>query len=346
MENVKDRIPLSIFSAQRQLLMGFATAAILLIHSNLFFEIHNAVRTTWDLLFGAVDVFLFLSGLGLYYSFYKNKNLSLFYLHRFMRIIPQFLIVSVFWLVLHNSLITIKDFCGDVFLLRFWTTGARRYWFISLIFVLYLAYPIVHFIYERYQKPGFLVLLTGVIVFTVWASHYLENYSDYEIALTRVPSFLLGAWVGKCSKEERRISRKSIWISLAVVTALWIACYYGIIGIVTTLPYRYSCALFCICFSYLLAILFSKFTLINIKIFFAWLGSYSLECYLIHEKIIHFIEPHFGVGLYYGIVQSIIGLVISLVLAVCLKHFCSNLMSEFSALRKNLKSKEEQYITR
>ena len=55
----------------------------------------------WWQFFGSigVEVFVFLSGVGLYYSFSNNNNLSAFYKKRFLRIMPAYLIVASvnFW---------------------------------------------------------------------------------------------------------------------------------------------------------------------------------------------------------------------------------------------------------
>lgn len=50
----------------------------------------------WNLIFGSdgVEIFVFLSGMGLCFSLNKNYNWKLFYIKRFKRIIPTYLLIG------------------------------------------------------------------------------------------------------------------------------------------------------------------------------------------------------------------------------------------------------------
>lgn len=91
-----------LLSKYRVELMGFSTIWIILFHgyrNNMIFpgklNILNFIFSKGDC---GVEIFLLLSGLGLYYSFSKNPDLSCFYKNRIKRVILPYLLVSGgFW---------------------------------------------------------------------------------------------------------------------------------------------------------------------------------------------------------------------------------------------------------
>ena len=80
----------SIISKYRGHIMGFATLWIALLHASMWFPIEPI---NWLKLIGqgGVDIFLFLSAFGLYYSYQKDDNKIHFWKKRFMRVIPIFI---------------------------------------------------------------------------------------------------------------------------------------------------------------------------------------------------------------------------------------------------------------
>lgn len=75
----------------RQTLMGYAILMVIIYHYgcwvyNLFGE--------FNIGFVGVDIFMFVSGWGLVYSYNKSKNIKEFYIKRSKRILPIFFIMS------------------------------------------------------------------------------------------------------------------------------------------------------------------------------------------------------------------------------------------------------------
>ena len=94
------QIELNIISESRNILFGISSLLIILFHSgslnftellgtNIISNILNYIKTTGNI---GVEIFLFLSGIGLYFSISKN-NLLQYYKNRFIRIIPTFIII-------------------------------------------------------------------------------------------------------------------------------------------------------------------------------------------------------------------------------------------------------------
>ena len=78
------------FVKYRKELFGVATLMILLCHSVSIVPFPDRIGTFISYGTMGVNVFLFLSGIGLYYSFNKNGDIIAFYKKRFMRVIVFF----------------------------------------------------------------------------------------------------------------------------------------------------------------------------------------------------------------------------------------------------------------
>ena len=99
-----------IISVYRKELLGIAILMILIFH---FFESANSINNPffirqliiyWYAAFGSigVDIFAFLSGMGVYHSLYYNKSIHIYFKNRVNKIIiPYFIIGIIYW--------TIKD---------------------------------------------------------------------------------------------------------------------------------------------------------------------------------------------------------------------------------------------
>ena len=77
-------------SRHRTALMGFAIIGILLFHSRIAVPY---IDNLFVIGYGGVDIFLFLSGFGLFFSFSENQNLASFYKKRFLRIFPAYIFI-------------------------------------------------------------------------------------------------------------------------------------------------------------------------------------------------------------------------------------------------------------
>lgn len=155
-----------------------------------------------------VEIFVFLSGLGLYFSFKKNSNIREFYKKRFIRIlVPYGIFGCVAWLVL--TVIYQKDFWYYIYnfsLMSFWNSGNVMLWYIAFILVMYLAFPLIFEIINS-EHSGRNTLITLAIMYLILFS--CENnstsiYNDVEIALWRMPVFIIGTYFGKLAYEKKK----------------------------------------------------------------------------------------------------------------------------------------------
>ena len=100
-----NKLTYEIVSKYRTLLMGIAIITILIFH---FVEDCHSANHNYEGLIrlykicigsSGVDIFLLLSGFGLYYSFKKNDNIKEFYTKRFTKILIPYLIVAILYLI-------------------------------------------------------------------------------------------------------------------------------------------------------------------------------------------------------------------------------------------------------
>ena len=303
---------LNLLSKHRNVIYGFAILWIVFFHAASNNAIDFSFGLDWLAPFDfiirkgneGVDAFLFLSGVCLYFSFVRNPDISSFMYKRLIRVVPAtFIIYGVYWLVRHliigqNPL----AFLSRMTLMRFWMDGEPEIWFVSLILILYMVYPYLFCCFfgrdgKESHLGRFLVTLGLIYAFVILFS--ATNHDLYDMlnaAITRVPAFVVGAWMGKFVYESRQIGRG--WIA-AVIAA--VPAYLGIMFLRTAVtmpklilngPYTRFFFLFgAIALCFLIALICEVFDKRldmrkrPIYRFLAWTGTFSLELYLTHMML-------------------------------------------------------------
>ena len=237
-----------------------------------------------------VDVFLFLSGYGVFYSLSRKQGFIAFYIKRIERVVIPYLIVGcAFWII--KDLIIGREsfwrFLYDYSLLSFWGEGIRTFWYISLICILYAISP---YIYERHRVMFFwggLSILLTIFLYRVYPS----KYTEIEIAILRIPVFLIGMYVASLSKNRRTISQLLFGL-LALSVPLKIV--WGMYGFPFSRLINGCYAVFLV----VLYVVIRHWGDDNSKTFSAmvWFGSYSLELYIVHVALRNLMRT-FGLNL-------------------------------------------------
>ena len=145
---------LQLVNTYRYSLMGIAAVWIMLFHL-IDFPIIN-----WG--YGGVDIFLFLSGWGLYYSWRKRPDIRSFYFKRFWRIFPAYALVVTGaylfkWIILRDN-IDLLDYLCALTTVKYWY-GYLVHWYIALIVLLYLLFPFYIKIFRKNLWGGVLLAL-------------------------------------------------------------------------------------------------------------------------------------------------------------------------------------------
>lgn len=236
-----------------------------------------------------VEVFLFLSGMGLYYSFSRDSRLGMFYKKRLARILPAYLIVGVlFWSVkdFHIQHLSAIRFFKDLSFLSFFS-GVYTIWYIGFILTMYLFFPIFYSVIYRSKSSrlGMVVLLELYILFAVTLRVVSPELAGHvQIALLRVPIFLVGIFMAQYIKRDVRISYPVIWLYIA---AVFVMNYFVVrSGIDEPLVTRHTDLLFGI--GVLLLITMVLHWLRNVhwlNALLSLIGAYSLELFMTHVTL-------------------------------------------------------------
>lgn len=184
-----------------------------------------AVLKPFDAIIGygnlGVEIFLLCSGICLYFSYYRKPEMLLFLKKRFMRLfLPVIVISGPYWvwkLLIKEQVYA--TFISKLTMLDFWISGDQQMWFVSLILVCYILYPYIYaFLFQNSYKNIWIrlvILLAIVMIPTLaMAGAYPETFAKIEIALSRIPVFIIGCFLGKFVYEKKTMPR---WIYAAAV---------------------------------------------------------------------------------------------------------------------------------
>ena len=315
-------------SESREVLMGIATLMVVFFHCfdiDFYSVISNSfiannltyIKETGNI---GVDIFLFLSGIGLYFSFSKDSNINRFYKKRIVRVVPSFIIVASIYYLIKG--VDVLSFIEGISLISFYINGLRDFWFFSLIIILYFLYPIFHKIIDEKGLKGLLYLLLITISSTLLIMILFPTYYDkIEIALTRIPVFLVGIYIGKKVFLKKEIPRLIILLSLIIfITCSNILTSYNFNNYICV---RYIYCIYGITIVFLISYLHSIIKLIRINSILKYIGIYSMEIYLIFEKICLGMKKikYFNICnsfLYYSLM-----FIITIILSIILKKLCN-----------------------
>lgn len=329
----------SLISKYRSSIMGVAAIIIVIMHY--FVELYpsllpSAVETLIKRGNIGTDVFLFVSGMGLFFSMSKDNRPKEFYLKRIRRVILPTLLISLpYWFIL-GMLISGDSF--GMFLLNWtgislWTHGIRVIWYVSLIVVLYLFYPLIYKLQKRNTYMLFVVMAAiyaAIVILFVCCPSY---YDKIEIAVTRIPVFLIGSMFGEavfCGGEKKRK------INIIVTVYMIIMLVLMLIGIVfqskdhdlSVMLYRIGSGGAAVLLCLIVPAVLEGFKLGKINNALVKVGAISLELYLIHVFIKNTISK-MGWGNSSGSAVKLMIIAVAVTLAVILSFAVSYLESRF-----------------
>ena len=330
------KIDLYNISKSRAYIMGIATLMIVLFHSNqLDFEMFSRLNKVGYLLNflkticnSGVEIFLIMSGVGLYFSFSKNDSLKTFYKKRLTRILPSVLIIiSIYYFIVGDF--GIKDYLTRITLLQFFIDGTKDFWYFSFLLVLYLIFPVIFKIINKYNVKGCLFLILFVLLCNYLLFFFnLDTYKMYEVALTRFPSFIIGVYLGKQVYNENTISYKWLYYFILLLLLSLVLCFIVYHkGIVTIFWARYLKLPIIIS----LIFLFSCMNFKPLNKFIIWIGGYSMEIYLTYEYLGEILIKYFKIidnsYVSFYLVIFIISLIFSIILKKVVNEINENVIN-------------------
>lgn len=310
--NTKDGF--TLLRKYRNCLMGFAALCILVFHTWCRVLENTSLWFLEDFItrigFFGVDIFFFLSGLGLFFSIQSNSVLE-FYYHRFRRLVISVLTVALLYYVVDDW--TIWELLRNISGINFYTQNIYSFlWFVPAIATLYLLFPIYYkFFSASSNKTAFTLY---ILVLWLLASIALSDNLRIDLYgfTNRIPIFCVGCLAGYLSQQRTYTFNRSIWILLVLtlILGLYLSYLTTYRSMQLLVPVPDCCVpnfLITVSLSFLipkgLELLHNTSVLKPIESvlvrFFTFFGIISLELYCIQEWLFALMRPwlfqHFNV---------------------------------------------------
>lgn len=276
------KVPFEIkdISTFRSELMGWAIVWIMMLHFT-FTQI-KPLGFIAQYGFAGVEIFMFVSGLGLFFSLDKDSNIGHFYRRRLLRIFPTYFLLGIFASIFlfHDN---IFNYIYRYSTIGFWTGGPYWEWYVPSIVVLYLIAPLLKKMIGKRQMAlmACLSLFIFIVSFFIVSKEIVSAKEPHFFLLYRIPTFMYGMICAYWIKQN--ISTKYFFIVLLMGIPCFVLLFphhheiynYKYFSLVFLLP------VFLLCF-----ITISRY-LSFISPILATVGKASLETYLIQAIFFH-----------------------------------------------------------
>ena len=318
----------NLLSKYRSELMGIACLWVML-HHNYFGWPDSLESLERFALYGnlGVDIFLLLSGVGLYHAWQKKPKLSDFYARRFVRLIVPYVLIAVPYWVWRDLWMGQGNFLLDVTQLSLPLKGTITTWYVPAIAVMYLLYPLIaRFLFSGDHRTR-AVLLCGVVMIGCLELSYrgIPIYNNCEIALTRFVIFIFGCTLGKSVRDNELIGSH-----LPALGLLWILLnnilrrHVSLGAVWIRFSYIPLCLSVCLV---LLWVLERTERFGGLRKLLRFFGERSLELYLTHVLIRNVFYTYVPIKQWdpWGILTYALILLLALILSILLHPIITNL---------------------
>ena len=191
--------------AYRGVWMGIAMLWVMLFHSSM--ELVKGISTIKSIGYGGVDIFIFASGVGNYYSYLKNEKPLSFLNRKIKRLAPTYIPFIIFWCI-YNVVQGKLEYIyipGNILGIQgFSASGISFNWYLTGIAICYLLTPyLATKIHENsFLKNIILVLVLIIISISFWGD------SKFIVSVTRLPIYVVGMIFAK---------NENVWIRKIIV---------------------------------------------------------------------------------------------------------------------------------
>lgn len=209
-------------------LMGIAI--LIVVYGHLFYY-HSGLMeyqylnvTQWYTV-GSVDIFLFLSGFGIYHSLKKNPEPLGFMERRMGRLLPSYLpfIIIYCGFMLWANQMNKWQALGNLTTFGWWTRmGGQFNWYIPTLIALYLLSPLLFGIIEKYGKKSLLVFP----VFFLLDAACVDT--SLMMGVSRFPVYFLGMYLGAEAAAGKEPSKRHLTIA-GVLAVASMAAFFALV---------------------------------------------------------------------------------------------------------------------
>lgn len=242
--------------------------------------------------YGGVDICLFASGLGCWYSLDKDNDPFRFLKRRISRLAPDWLAFILLWLIFKafTEGISFQMALGNITALQYFAdSGSAFNWYISALLLMYLLAPYFKKVIDEAGPRKIIAVIAALTICTIpfWKAQSLI------IIVTRIPIFFMGMVLGRLCKEDREIGKTQIAAVLSLMMIgfmglafcakffsnyMWAAGLYWYPFILIT-PGLVILTVWCV----------DRIRRINcltwLDKYLSFIGKYSFEIYLVHSAI-------------------------------------------------------------
>lgn len=290
-----------LLSHYRSSLMGFAALWIYFFHEWLtIFDRHVKIHWVESFIlkrigFCAVDIFLFLSGIGITYSVSKSRNPLSFYYKRIRRTIVPFVLVAL--LNCYSYGWTATQFWQNVLTINFYRVNIYSFlWFVPAILTLYFFSPLYCRLFTKSTgKVRF--TLCALIIWLVCTLLVRDSLRYDMFGFTnRIPVFIIGILAGWLAQNRNLVFDRLTWrlLTFILLLGLYLSYLTNYLDMYILVPSSNCCVpniLIAISLPFLLARLL--FTLNESRLFrllgkllvriLSFFGMFTLELYCVQE---------------------------------------------------------------
>lgn len=265
--------------------MGISMLSIMLFHQ--YFT--SAIPFNYFHNFGywGVDIFMYLSGMGLVTSLERNSNV-VYYKRRFKRLFPSCILCGTTkyftFLIMGTSVSVLQEGLK----IGVWSIASLDLWFIHSIIILYVISPLLYHSLCNWGKTTLFFILT-IFFINGFTLRPLVGYDWLSIpgviswTIERLPVFTAGMFVGINKKlSDKTINISYLFLFIAISLRLLRKTEMSFLGIEAC---EYISLTFGIPALIVFCIIVIKVLPSYVKCFLNFMGSYSLELYLTHEFI-------------------------------------------------------------
>lgn len=162
--------------------------------------------------YAGVDIFMFLSGFGLYFSYKKDSNYWNFLKKRIIKIFPYNIIICFITMILMN-----KDFwptLGDALGLSLFFRIDLSGWYTSLMLVLYLLTPLYIKLFIKHPKLVYTLVLIPLAI--ICGYHENITYTVFSYKWFRIAIYITGIAFAYMYDNKKKC-HEYIWLILFFV---------------------------------------------------------------------------------------------------------------------------------
>lgn len=197
--------------------MAVAIIMVILYHRTIVPE------GTWladihDVLYGGVDIFVFASGIGCYYSYNNIKMPYVFIKRRMKKLLPTYLLALVPYVAVSVPNMTVKEIIANV--LSYSYLGNLSYyfsWYVALIWILYILTPYIYYFLTTGEKKEKWWRYTTVITIAILISISFIDEGGAILATSRFPIYAIGMCAADYCINNDRINLRIIITLLSMM---------------------------------------------------------------------------------------------------------------------------------